>query len=173
MEGSQYTNTGPSRCGDEKVRDAYVRFRFPGLLTRAADLGRAERVIVGARRYFGEGRVVRALELLEMATQARPDLKSLWIARLELLLLADADEEFLEAARSFTEAHPCTGLGDEIALLARSLRAATADGGRERIGSATGAWLDPNEHFESMRLAAEIHGALAPAGALPPTARKH
>lgn len=155
--------TAPDERRDPKIRDAYVRARFPGLARGSADLGRADRVIEGARQYFSEGRPARALELLEMATRERPDLASLWVARLELLLLADRDDEFLEVAKAFVESHPRTGLADEMALLGQSLRATVVDGGRAILAGATRGWFDPTEPAESARLAAEIHRLIAPA----------
>src|SRR5687768_5074224 len=55
-----------------RLRDRYVVARFPGLHGGAAGLLEVEQVIKAARLYFDEGKIDRALELLDLAGQRSP-----------------------------------------------------------------------------------------------------
>jgi hypothetical protein len=57
----------------ERVREAYLRARFPGVIRGLADLADAGRVMDAARCYVEDGRADRARELVRMAIDVHPD----------------------------------------------------------------------------------------------------
>jgi hypothetical protein len=57
----------------ERVREAYLRSRFPGVIRGLADLSDAGRVMDAARCYVEDGRADRARELVRMAIDVHPD----------------------------------------------------------------------------------------------------
>ena len=89
-----------------RVRDAYLRSRFPELIRAAADLRDAPVVIDCARRFLGSGRADRALDLLEIAIDDRSEDEALWLARLEILAFAGRRNQFLGVVRDFLDVHP-------------------------------------------------------------------
>jgi hypothetical protein len=65
----------PSTAAQEsdRVREAYLRSRFPGVIRGLADLSDAGRVMDAARCYVGDGRADRARELVRLAIGVQPD----------------------------------------------------------------------------------------------------
>ncbi len=57
----------------DRVREAYLRARFPGVVRGLADLADADRVMDAARCYVEDGRSDRARELVRLAIGVHPD----------------------------------------------------------------------------------------------------
>jgi hypothetical protein len=107
-----------------RVRDAYLRARFPDVILDAADFHEAAAVIDAARRCLGAGQAERALQLLEVATDAYPDDESLWLAQLEVLSFAGERARFLAVVREFLDSHPQpSDFGEAVHFWSRLARA--------------------------------------------------
>jgi hypothetical protein len=105
-----------------RIRDRYIRSRFPGVAESAADLRDAHRVIKSARLYFEDGRDADALELLDVALEEHPAEPALGLARLEILFLLRDAARFVAAARAFRREHGSRGQAwDEICRLGAAL----------------------------------------------------
>ena len=108
-----------ARC--RKIRERYVRARFPGVVRDAPDLQSDERVIKSARLYFEDGQPELAFELMECALEENPRAESIWLARLELLFLQRDAAGFVACARAFREAHAQSTAWGEVARLGCAL----------------------------------------------------
>ncbi len=66
-----------------RIRDAYLRARFPGVIRSPADLADADRVIDAVGCYVDDGRLDRARELAGLALASHPELEAFRQARWE------------------------------------------------------------------------------------------
>src|SRR5438094_1906660 len=85
------------RC--RKIRDRYIRARFPGVARTAIELESAERVIKAARLYFEDGEPDLAFELLDCALEQDPHAEPVWLALLETVFLARDAMRYVDCAR--------------------------------------------------------------------------
>jgi hypothetical protein len=120
-----------------RIRDRYVRARFPGVVRDAADLHSVETVIKSARLYFEDGQADLAFELIDCALEENPRAEAVWLARLELVFLRRDAAGFAACARAFRDMHPASAAWEEVARLGRAL--SPGDG---LFGPASG----PREH---------------------------
>ncbi len=102
----EFAPRNDSKAMPSRVRDAYLRAHFPDVILDAADFHEAAAVIDAARRCLGAGQAERALQLLDVATDAYPDDESLWLAQLEVLSFAGERARFLAVVREFLDTHP-------------------------------------------------------------------
>ena len=166
-EGAPPVPIAASEAGEElrsKLRDRYIAIRFPGVARSSSDLRDAARVIKGVRLYFGEQKLARAEELLDLAIGQAGSPKLLRLARLELAYLRRDAAAFTAFARDFRGAHPDALEWLEITRLGRALTPDEAslfgDAQGARAQDSYGPWPDmPNWLQASWDLTSEVLGA--------------
>jgi hypothetical protein len=98
----------PTRLRDTDSVDLkrrYIEERFPEVASRAIRLEDTDSVVKGARLFYEDGELPRAIELLQLAIEARPAEARLWLALFEIFRLERLAGEFGELARRFRESH--------------------------------------------------------------------
>jgi hypothetical protein len=89
----------------EDLRRRYIEERFPEITTRMIVLDDADSVVKGARLFYEDGALPRAVELLQFAIEAHPEEMKSWLALFEIFRLERLTGEFAELARRFREHH--------------------------------------------------------------------
>jgi hypothetical protein len=105
----------------QRVRDAYVAARFPGVARSSHDLARVRSVIAAAQAYFEDGDARRAEELLEFAAELQPAAEALLLARLEIALQLRDSESYRRNALRFHADHPRSAHWRYVVAFARTL----------------------------------------------------
>jgi hypothetical protein len=93
----------------DDLRRRYIEERFPEIANRAIVLDDADSVVKGARLFYEDGAVTRAVELLQYAIERNPAALKTWLALFEVFRLERLAGEFAALARRFKERH---GKGD-------------------------------------------------------------
>ncbi len=89
----------------DDVRRRYIEERFPEIANRTIVLDDADSVVKGARLFYEDGAIPRAVELLQFAVERRPaDLKP-WLALFEIFRLEALKGEYANLAARFQERH--------------------------------------------------------------------
>ena len=98
----------PTRLRDPDAGDLrrrYIEERFPEVASRAIRLEDTDSVVKGARLFYEDGELPRAIELLQLAIEARPGEVRLWLALFEIFRLERLPGEFAQLAQRFQEQH--------------------------------------------------------------------
>jgi phage tail protein X len=104
--GSDASLATEVRAGDPAaVRRRYIEERFPEIANRAIVLDDPDSVVKGARLFYEDGAIARAVELLQYATEERPAETAPWLALFEIYRLERLPGQYAELARRFREAH--------------------------------------------------------------------
>jgi hypothetical protein len=158
----------------QRLRDRYIKARFPGVAECGADLENTPSIVKAVRHYFEEQKFDRADELLELAIAQAPGATDLRLAQLELAFLRRQAAAFTVSARAFRNAHPMDPAWKEICRLGRAIAPAETtlfgDTRGERLHDRYGPWPDmPNWLQASWDLtpeilAADLHREMAQAG---------
>lgn len=104
-----------------KLRDRYLKARFPGVASSSADLDNVAAMIQAVRLYYDEHKFDRADELLELAIGQARDSRPLRLAQLELAFLRREPAHFCAFARAFRRAHPADAQWPDIARLGHAI----------------------------------------------------
>jgi hypothetical protein len=94
----------PEENADE-LRQRYIEQRFPEIVRRMIVLEDADSVVKGARLFYEDGGLPRAVELLHFAIEARPGEVKAWLALFEIFRLERLTGEFAALAQRFTALH--------------------------------------------------------------------
>lgn len=94
----------PQENADE-LRRRYMEERFPETVNRTIALEDADSVVKGARLFYEDGALPRAVELLHFAIEGNPAEVRFWLALFEIFRLERLTGEFAELARRFREMH--------------------------------------------------------------------
>jgi hypothetical protein len=90
---------------EDDLRRRYIEERFPEIGKGAINLDDPDSVVKGARLFYEDGALARAVELLQYAIERKPaELKS-WLALFEIFRLEHLSGEFAELAGRFKEQH--------------------------------------------------------------------
>jgi len=89
----------------EDLRRRYIEERFPEITTRMIVLDDPASVVKGARLFYEDGALPRAVELLQFAIEAYPQEATCWLALFEIFRLERLTGEFAELARRFNAQH--------------------------------------------------------------------
>ena len=89
----------------DDLRRRYIQERFPELANRTISLGDTDSIVKGARLFCEDGAHSRAIELLTVAIEERPDEVKLWLALFEIYRLDELTAEFAELAERFRVRH--------------------------------------------------------------------
>lgn len=152
-----------------RLRDRYIKARFPGVLNGAADLRDPDQAIRIARHYFDAGKCDRAQELLTLAIGESPADKSLRLARIEIAFLSRDRELFTPLARDLLATRPDDDDWADVARLGRTLAPgetlfgaspATAVASPDNRWPDTPNWIQAPWDFEPAVLATDFHRAL-------------
>jgi outer membrane biosynthesis protein TonB len=104
--GSDASLATEVRAGDPAaVRRRYIEERFPEIANRAIALDDPDSVVKGARLFYEDGAIARAVELLQYATEEKPAEMAPWLALFEIYRLEGLSGQYAELARRFKEAH--------------------------------------------------------------------
>ncbi len=91
--------------GADDLRRRYIEERFPEILNRTIVLDDADSVIKGARLFYEDGALARAIELLHFAVERRPEEVRTWLALFEIFRLERLSGQFADLAFRFKEEH--------------------------------------------------------------------
>jgi hypothetical protein len=89
----------------DDLRRRYIEQRFPEIVNRTIVLDDPGSVVKGARLFYEDGAVARAVELLHLAIEHNPGEVRTWLALFEIFRLERLAGEFAELARRFKELH--------------------------------------------------------------------
>ncbi|HUP97295.1 MAG TPA: hypothetical protein VM073_05110 [Usitatibacter sp.] len=92
-----------------ELRRRYIEERFPEVQNRTVALEDPASVIKGARLFYEDGAMPRAVELLQFAIEGNPAEVRPWLALFEIYRLERLPGQFAELAQRFREHH---GKGD-------------------------------------------------------------
>jgi hypothetical protein len=87
------------------LRRRYMEERFPEIVTRMISLENPDSVVKGARLFYEDGALPRAVELLQFAIEAHPEEVKSWLALFEIFRLERLSGEFAALARRFKQQH--------------------------------------------------------------------
>ncbi|HLX21806.1 MAG TPA: hypothetical protein VKR38_00560 [Usitatibacter sp.] len=90
---------------EEDLRRRYIEERFPEIGKGAISLGDADSVVKGARLFYEDGAIARAVELLQYAIERNPNELKSWLALFEIFRLEHLSGEFAELAGRFKAQH--------------------------------------------------------------------
>jgi hypothetical protein len=99
----------PEEGGTDELRRRYIEERFPEILNRTIVLDDPDSVVKGARLFYEDGALARAIELLHFAVERRPEDLKPWLALFEIFRLERLSGQFADLAFRFKEEH---GKGD-------------------------------------------------------------
>ena len=91
--------------GADDLRRRYIEERFPEIVNRTIVLDDPESVIKGARLFYEDGAIARAVELLQFAIERRPEEIKTWLALFEVFRLERLSGEFAQLATRFKQHH--------------------------------------------------------------------
>src|SRR5262249_5162928 len=89
----------------EDLRQRYIEERFPEIGKGAILLDDVNSVVKGARLFYEDGALARAVELLQYAIERRPGEIKAWLALFEIFRLEQLTGEFAQLATRFKEQH--------------------------------------------------------------------
>jgi hypothetical protein len=89
----------------DDLRRRYIEERFPEIGKGAISLDDPDSVVKGARLFYEDGALPRAVELLQYAIERKPEELKCWLALFEIFRLESLTGEFAELATRFKELH--------------------------------------------------------------------
>ena len=170
-----------TRLGEdtEALRRRYLEERFPEIKAGSIVLDDPGSVVKGARLFYEDGAMPRAVELLRYAVEARPEQVRPWLALFEIYRLERLPGEYGELAASFRERHGDTPQWPKVCSFGRELDPANtlfqeasprnletigpADARRRAAAQADPLvenWLEAPMDFENEVLASELRRSL-------------
>jgi hypothetical protein len=94
----------PEENADE-LRRRYIEERFPEIVSRTIVLDDGDSVVKGARLFYEDRALPRAVELLHFAIEAHPEEVKTWLALFEIFRLERLTGEFAALAKRFKQQH--------------------------------------------------------------------
>ncbi|HST01728.1 MAG TPA: hypothetical protein VLJ84_08715 [Usitatibacter sp.] len=126
----------------EDLRQRYIEERFPEIGKGVILLDDPDSVVKGARLFYEDGALARAVELLQYAIERRPEEIKTWLALFEIFRLERLTGEFAQLATRFREQHGKSEYWPKVQYFGReidpgnALYAAPAINNFETIGPA-------------------------------------
>jgi hypothetical protein len=105
----------------EDLRRRYIEERFPEITTRMIVLDDADSVVKGARLFYEDGALPRAVELLQFAIEAHPEEMKSWLALFEIFRLERLTGEFAALAERFKQQHGTTENWRKVQFFGRDI----------------------------------------------------
>ncbi|HEX5128817.1 MAG TPA: hypothetical protein VFV90_03670 [Usitatibacter sp.] len=163
----------------DALRRRYLEERFPEMKAGSIKLDDPGSVVKGARLFYEDGAMPRAVELLRFAVEDRPAELRPWLALFEIYRLERLSGEYADLAARFGERHGSTPQWDKVRSFGRELDPAnplyqeTPLKSLETIGPAEARrlarthadpiaenWLEAPMDFENEVLATELRRSL-------------
>jgi len=163
----------------EALRRRYIEERFPEIRNRTIVLDDPASVVKGARLFYEDGALPRAVELLRFATEDRPDAIRPWLALFEIYRLERLTGEYADLAGRFAARHGANEKWEKVRAFGREIdpgNSAYADSPAQALGTIgprearrlaqahadpiAENWLDAPMDFENEVLATELRRAL-------------
>jgi phage tail protein X len=88
-----------------ELRRRYIEERFPEIQSRSIVLEDPASVVKGARLFYEDGAITRAVELLQFVIEERPGEVRPWLALFEIFRLERLSGEYAQLAERFREHH--------------------------------------------------------------------
>jgi hypothetical protein len=161
------------------LRRRYIEERFPEITSGAISLDNPDSVVKGARLFYEDGAIPRAVELLQFAVEEQPKETKPWLALFEIFRLEGLAGEFAVLAARFSEHHGGSENWKKVQYIGRELDPGNplyedaALKSLESIGYPSAKktptvtfdpvaenWLNVPMDFTSDALAAELRGGL-------------
>lgn len=163
----------------ESLRRRYIEERFPEIRAGTIVLDDPASVVKGARLFYEDGAMPRAVELLRFAIEDRPDTLRPWLALFEIYRLERLTGEYAELAGRFLDRHGATQSWPKVQAFGREIDPGNAlyqqppVNSLETIGPSqarriaashvdplTENWLEAPMDFENEVLATELRRSL-------------
>jgi hypothetical protein len=165
----------------QELRRRYIEERFPEIANGAVMLDDPASVVKGARLFYEDGALPRAVELLQFAIEDRPGETKPWLALFEIFRLERLTGEYAELARRFEKQHGASDYWRKVKFFGREIDPGNAlyredtinsletIGPREarKLAAAGGSfdpaaenWLEAPMDFENEVLANDLRRAL-------------
>jgi cbb3-type cytochrome oxidase subunit 3 len=105
----------------DDLRRRYIEERFPEITKGAIALDDADSIVKGARLFYEDGAIARAVELLHFAIERRPSDIKVWLALFEIFRLERLTGEFAALAHRFREAHGASPYWPKVQYFGREI----------------------------------------------------
>jgi pilus assembly protein FimV len=105
MDSDASLTTSITAGDPSDLRRRYIEERFPEIGARTIELEEPDSIVKGARLFYEDGALPRAVELLQFAIEEKPDEIKRWLALFEIFRLERLTGEFAELASRFQEYH--------------------------------------------------------------------
>ena len=105
----------------DATRRRYIEERFPEVASGAIALDDAASVVKAARLFYEDGALARAVELLQLAIERKPEEVKTWLALFEIFRLERLSGEFAELARRFKEQHGSSDYWRKVQYFGREI----------------------------------------------------
>jgi len=105
----------------DELRRRYIEERFPEIADGAIVLDDANSVIKGARLFYEDRALERAVELLQFAIERKPSEVKTWLALFEIFRLERLSGEYAELAKRFREHHGKTPFWRKVQYFGREI----------------------------------------------------
>jgi hypothetical protein len=105
----------------DATRRRYIEERFPEVGSGAVALDDAASVVKAARLFYEDGALARAVELLQLAIERKPEEVKTWLALFEIFRLERLSGEFAELARRFKEQHGSSDYWRKVQYFGREI----------------------------------------------------
>ncbi len=134
----------------DDLRRRYIEERFPEIGKGAITLEDPASVVKGARLFYEDGALARAVELLHYAIERNPEEVRNWLALFEIFRLERLTGEFAELARRFRTQHAKSEYWRKVQYFGREI-----DPGNELYAQAPVNTFETIGPSQARRLAAE------------------
>jgi hypothetical protein len=121
MESDASLVTRVSTGDPDDLRRRYIQERFPELANRTISMGDTDSIVKGARLFYEDGAHSRAIELLTVAIEERPEEMKLWLALFEIYRLDEMTAEFAALAERFRIRHDDTRFWPKVQFIGREI----------------------------------------------------
>lgn len=105
----------------DATRRRYIEERFPEVASGAIALDDPSSVVKAARLFYEDGALARAVELLQLAIERKPEELKTWLALFEIFRLERLSGEFGELARRFKEQHGSSDYWRKVQYFGREI----------------------------------------------------
>ncbi|HUQ27321.1 MAG TPA: hypothetical protein VM051_01935 [Usitatibacter sp.] len=113
----------PTRLSNDSddLRRRYIEERFPEITKGAINLDDPESIVKGARLFYEDGAIARAVELLHFAIERKPAQIKCWLALFEIFRLERLTGEFAALAHRFHEQHSASSYWPKVQYFGREI----------------------------------------------------
>lgn len=136
----------------DATRRRYIEERFPEVASGAIVLDDPASVVKAARLFYEDGALPRAVELLQLAIDRKPEEVKTWLALFEIFRLERLSGEYAELARRFREQHGKSDYWRKVQFFGREIEPGNKLFQDERIAS-----LETIGPSEARRIAADAN----------------